>query len=60
MNRVDMDEAPSKKILSSGVLIGIVLIALLGGLALVVRALRNVDLKLDLELKKDDEAERKY
>jgi hypothetical protein len=54
-----MDE-PSKKILSSGVLVGIVLVTLLGGLALVVRSLRNVELKLNLELKKDDAAEKKY
>lgn len=53
-------EAPHKKILASAVVVGVTLVALLGGLALVVRALKNVDLKLDLELKKDDKAEKKY
>ena len=55
----DMDDS-SKKILTSGLLVGIVLTALLGGLALVVRSLQNVELKLNLELKKDDSKEKKY
>ena len=54
-----MDDS-SKKILTSGLLVGIVLTALLGGLALVVRSLRNVELKLNLELKKDDSKDKKY
>jgi hypothetical protein len=53
-----MYEPPTKKILSSAVLIGVTLGALLGGLALVLRALRNTDLKLDLELKQDDPSEK--
>lgn len=51
---------PSKKLLSSGLLVGIILTSLLGGLALVVRSLRNVELQLGLDLKKDDKAEKKY
>jgi hypothetical protein len=53
-------EEPSKKILATSALIGATLLALLGGLALVVRALRNVDLDLDLNLKKDDASEQKF
>lgn len=49
-----------KKILATAALIGVTLVALLGGLALVVRSLRNVQLSLHLDLKKDDKAEKKY
>ena len=49
-----------RKIMASAALIGITLGALLGGLALVVRSLRNVHLSLYLDLKKDDKAEQKY
>ena len=45
-------EYPIKKILASSLLIGTILLTLLGGLALVLRALRNVELKLDLALKR--------
>jgi len=55
-----MDEEPHKKILASAAVVGVALLALLGGLALVVRSLRNVELNLDLELKKDDKGEKKY
>lgn len=40
------------KILSTGVLIGVVLVALLGGLALVVLSLRNASLLLSLDIKR--------
>lgn len=50
----------SKKTLAVSVLIGTILVTLLGGLAFVVRSLRNVDLTLFLELKKDDTREKKY
>jgi hypothetical protein len=49
-----------KKLLSVGGLVSSILVALLGGLALVVRSLRNVNLELHLNLKKDDKAEKKY
>jgi len=48
------------KIISTSILIGVLLISLLGGLALVVRSLRNVSLTLNLDLKKDDTGEKKY
>lgn len=51
---------PSKKILSSGGLVMGVLLALLLGLAYVVRSLKNVELTLNLNLKRDDRAEKKY
>jgi hypothetical protein len=44
----------SYKLISTSVLIVSILLSLLGGLALVVRSLRNVNLTLFLELKKDD------
>jgi hypothetical protein len=50
----------SKKVLATGVTASVILVSLLGGLALVVRALKNVNLNLFLELKKDDKAEKKY
>jgi hypothetical protein len=53
-------DSSSKKIFSTSALIGTILTTLLGGLALVVRSLRNVNLTLYLELKKDDKAEKKY
>jgi hypothetical protein len=55
-----MDDGASNKVLSTAFLVGAILLTLLGGLALVVRSLRNVELKLNLELKKDDKAEKKY
>jgi hypothetical protein len=58
-NEDNTDETPNK-LLSTAVLIGAILLTLLGGLALVVRSLRNVELKLNLELKKDDKAQKKY
>lgn len=51
---------PSKRILSSGGLVVGVLLALLLGLAYVVRSLKNVELTLNLNLKRDDRAEKKY
>jgi hypothetical protein len=51
---------PSKKIVSTSILIGVLLASLLGGLALLVRSLRNAEVKLDLDLKKDDSAKKKY
>jgi len=54
-----MDKTQNR-IISSGILIGILLTALLGGLALVIRSLRNVSLTLNLDLKKDDTGEKKY
>lgn len=39
------------KMLSAGLLVGVVLISLLGGLTLLVRSLRNVSLVLNLESK---------
>lgn len=42
------------RLLAVSVLIGTTILTLLGGLALVARSLRNVDLTLFLELKKDD------
>jgi hypothetical protein len=53
------EDAP-KKMLSVGGLVSSILLALLGGLALVVRSLRNVSLNLHLNLKKDDKAQKKY
>jgi hypothetical protein len=53
------EDAP-KKMMSVGALVSSILLALLGGLALVVRSLRNVSLNLHLNLKKDDKAEKKY
>lgn len=53
------EDAP-KKMLSVGALVSSILLALLGGLALVVRSLRNVNLNLHLNLKKDDKAQKKY
>lgn len=50
----------SRKLLSSGALISAILLSLLGGLALVVRSLRNVDLTLLLNLKRDDKGDKKY
>ena len=50
----------SRKVLSTSVLIVAILGALLGGLAYVVRSLKNVDLTLLLILKRDDKAEKKY
>jgi hypothetical protein len=58
-NEDNTDETPNK-LLSTAVLIAAILLTLLGGLALVVRSLRNVELKLNLELKKDDKAQKKY
>jgi hypothetical protein len=52
------NEGPSRKLLSTGALMGAILLSLLGGLALVVRSLRNVDLTLLLNLKRDDKAKR--
>jgi hypothetical protein len=46
----------TRKILSTGILVGVILTALFGGLALIVRALRNVDLGLNLSLKKNNHA----
>jgi hypothetical protein len=54
-----MDKSHNK-IFSVSVLIGVLLVSLLGGLALVVRSLRNVGLTLVLDLKKDDTGEKKY
>jgi hypothetical protein len=51
---------PSNKMMQSSFPIGVTLVALLGGLAVVVRSLRNVHLSLYLDLKKDDNAEKKY
>ena len=48
----------SRKILSTGILVGVILTALLGGLALVVRALRNME--INLRLKKDDRAKQEF
>lgn len=58
--KVNRPDVTSRKILSTGILIGVVLTSLLGGLALVVRALRNVDLGLNLSLKKDDRAKQEF
>jgi hypothetical protein len=55
-----MENNAAKKILSAGVLTGIVLVTLLGGFAFLVRSLKNVELKLNLELKRDHKAEKKY
>jgi hypothetical protein len=52
-------EAP-KKLLSTGFLVGSILVTFLSGLALVVRSLRNIKLTLYFKLKKDDKAEKKY
>lgn len=46
------------RLLAVSVLIGTTILTLLGGLALVARSLRNVDLTLFLELKKDDTREK--
>ena len=53
-------DVASHKILTTSVLVGTILVTLLGGLSLVVRSLRNVDLTLFLDLKRDDKAEKKY
>lgn len=50
----------SGKILSVGGLVVGILLALLVGLAYVVRSLKNVKLTLHLKLKRDDRAEKKY
>lgn len=48
-----MDKGPNK-IASTAILIGVLLATLLGGLALVLRSLRNTRLSLLLDLKKND------
>jgi hypothetical protein len=53
-------EPTSNKILSTGGLVAGILLALLGGLAYVVRSLKNVKLTLHLKLKRDDRAKKKY
>jgi hypothetical protein len=53
-------DEPSRKLLSKAVLMIAILGALLGGLAFVVRSLKNVELTLLLVLKRDDKAEKKY
>jgi len=50
----------SQKLLATSVLIVVILGALLGGLAYVVRSLKNVELTLLLNLRRDDKAEKKY
>ncbi|MDF2461306.1 MAG: hypothetical protein K0S68_709 [Candidatus Saccharibacteria bacterium] len=44
-------DTPATKIAATGVMVGMVLITLLGGVALVVRSLRNAE--INVELKKD-------
>jgi hypothetical protein len=45
-------DTPASKITATGLMVGMVLVTLLGGLALVVRSLRNAE--INVELKKDD------
>ncbi len=53
------DSSPNKRI-SIGILVALILTSLLGGLALVLKSLRNINLTLLLDLKKDDTGEKKY